>query len=124
MEPISESNKRRETDMAGWRMYDSEKMITKRLEEQVAQQAAVIEQIRKALTVVDVSYFMNTNHQKVVSKALALQPCPEVLNRVRADAVREAAESLNRVKGSAWISVVAACAFILREAQRIEQGEA
>jgi hypothetical protein len=94
MEPISEKDKHRETDMAGWSMYDAEKMITERLEARVAQQAAVIEQIREALETSSVAVklagwegdFAYTNAMKV----LALQPCPEVLNKVRANAVRKA----------------------------------
>lgn len=95
------------------------------------QQAAVIEQMRSVM--LEAKYAVETIdgttveaeaiHDKYM-EALTLQPCPEVLNKVRADAVREAAESLSRIKGNEWISVVAICAFLLREAQHIEKGEA
>lgn len=52
------------------------------LETIVAQQAAVIEQMREALE-------RCTKFTQEDYAALALQPCPEVLNKVRAEAVRE-----------------------------------
>lgn len=79
-------------------------LIQKQKYELIKQQAAVIEQMREAL---EESNALNINwssdaepetlayfseYQKVITigtKALALQPCPEVLNKVRADAMRE-----------------------------------
>lgn len=45
MEPVSDKDKRRETDMAGWRLYDAEKMITKRL---LAENARLREELAAA----------------------------------------------------------------------------
>lgn len=69
------------------------------LEQQVElnlQQAAVIEQMRGALREFYEYESANENDQSLIDcervwekaeKALALQPCPEVLNKVKADAV-------------------------------------
>jgi hypothetical protein len=76
------------------------------LETLVEQQAAMIDRMRlqaNDLIVAAILYgsspdgfnsTANERHEKVKEikkKYLALQPCPEVLNRVRADAVRKAA---------------------------------
>lgn len=82
------------------------------------------EKLAAALVAKDAALERCTKFTQEDYDALALQPCPEVLNKVRAEAVKEVAESLSRVKGNAWISVGAACAFILREAEHIEKGEA
>lgn len=97
---------------------------TVELEEQIKQQAAVIEQMREASLFFigwaernamwdkcDSSYYL-------AKKASALQPCPEVLYKIRADAVREAAK---------WVGFTPDCNCNLHMndyAQRIEKGEA
>lgn len=103
--------------MEGYPAKRDWKRECKELEALVAQQAAVIEQMREALQVAE-----RNNPDKVLvtvfSKALTLQPCPEVLNKVRADAVREV---INSIKGHA-------CSEITRKAldfaDLIENGEA
>ena len=95
---------------------------TVELEEQIKQQAAVIEQMREASLFFigwaernamwdkcDSSYYL-------AKKASALQPCPEVLNKVRADAVRKAFKLMmdGRWRGDA-LDVLA---------DRMERGEA
>lgn len=63
------------------------------LEEQIKQQAAVIEQMRQALQLCRSPMYCHASNtgdnafDKLCS-ALTLQPCPEVLNKVRADAKR------------------------------------
>lgn len=97
------------------------------LETLVAQQAAVIEQMVGVLKAYDGSHSIDQWDENLMPsrawdkarvKALALQPCPEVLNKVRADAVREACKQLD--PAGTW--------GIRRNfadyADRIEQGEA
>ena len=81
------------------------------LEEQIKQQAAVIEQMREALKELNELLPVGTT-----IAALALQPCPEVLNKVRADAVRKAFKLMmdGRWRGDA-LDVLA---------DRMERGEA
>lgn len=53
------------------------------------QQAAVIEQLRSAFrsVIYDEGYGPIAEKMKIAEEALALKPCPEVLNKVKADAV-------------------------------------
>lgn len=86
------------------------------LEDKIKQQAAVIEQMREALDVLR----LKTDPKygwPIINKALALQPCPEVLNKVRADAIRDGL--------AAWENTVEPIYKFMNDyAQRIEQGEA
>lgn len=78
---------------------------------ELTQQAAVIEQMREAMkeAVAESDQMLcdnsghnceenysrcNSSVRRVLGKALALQPCPEVLNKVRADAVRKFTRTL------------------------------
>lgn len=136
-ELAAERSKNRETYMAGWRMYDAEKQITEQLRAELAAAQAVIEQMREALhglvknDGVDAFYHLDKGiGTATVSgkcwlsarEALTLQPCPEILNKVRADAVREAAEDIE------FGPITCVRAKIVDRlntfAQRIEQGEA
>lgn len=72
------------------------------------QQAAVIEQMREALQVAASSpgrRYMMYETRAIIDNAIELQPCPEVLNKVKRDAIIENAE--------AWKEY----------AQRLEKGE-
>lgn len=93
---------------------------------ELVQQAAVIEQMREALEISSVAVklagwegdFAYTN----AMKARDLQPCTEVLNKVRAAAVRKAAHK-------AWMVASSDCELRVRRAvmllaDRMEQGEA
>lgn len=81
------------------------------LEEQIKQQAAVIEQMREAM----LEHGKPHLHNEIEwDEALKLRPCPEVLNKVRADAVRKVAEEFGASDRS-WLKDYA---------QRIEKGEA
>ncbi|MBK8467634.1 MAG: hypothetical protein IPL32_17610 [Chloracidobacterium sp.] len=106
--------------MEGYPAKRDWKRECKELEALVAQQAAVIEQMREALQVAE-----RNNPDKVLvtvfSKALALQPCPEVLNKVRADAVRELYNWYMDQDVFDHLGEAAIETFI---AQRIEKGEA
>ena len=90
------------------------------LEEQIKQQSAVIEQMRKSLYKLaclgNGDTFGNSIGNEIAQQALALQPCPEVLNKVRADAVRKAFKLMmdGRWRGDA-LDVLA---------DRMERGEA
>lgn len=99
----------------------------KQLETLVAQQAAVIEQMRETLEQFAQADLNSGNCaslevatkriRNITSKALALQPCPEVLNKVRADAIRDGL--------AAWENTVEPIYKFMNDyAQRIEQGEA
>jgi hypothetical protein len=92
------------------------------LEEQIKQQAAVIEQMRPVLK--NVQWNINPERgfadelELDISNALALRSSPKVLNKVRADAVREAAK---------WVGFTTNCncnLHMMDFAQRIEKGEA
>lgn len=89
-----------------------------KLRQQLTQQAAVIEQMRDVLE--DVRGNINPERgfadelELDVAKVIYLQPCPEVLNKVRADAVREAVEEVAHYSEFDF----------LEYAQRIEKGEA
>ena len=78
------------------------------------QQAAVIEQMREALKAMIVCARDEGKGLRIADEALTLQPCPEVLNKVRADAVRKVAEEFGASDRS-WLKDYA---------QRIEKGEA
>ena len=69
--------------------YDCECLISKRKDNLIAQQAAVIEQMRDFIREIAASSNARTSHL-LACEALALQPCPEVLNKVRAEARRQA----------------------------------
>ena len=83
---------------------------TAELEEQIKQQAAVIEQMLNLINA-----YHSPDHPLRL-QALTLQPCPEVLNKVRADAVRKAFKLMmdGRWRGDA-LDVLA---------DRMERGEA
>ena len=66
--------------------YDCD-LIAKDKDELIAQQAAVIEQMREALRAMVVCARDEGKGLRIADEALALKPCPEVLNKVRADAV-------------------------------------
>jgi hypothetical protein len=84
------------------------------LEQLTAAQAA-IEQMREALSRVFHHGMWPTCD--MAAKALALQPCPEMLNKVRADAIRDGL--------AAWDNTVEPIYKFMNDyAQRIEQGEA
>lgn len=87
----------------------------KELETLVAQQAAVIEQMRGTLEHINKHTPLDYKTIRFVETAIVLQPCQEVLNRVRADAWREAAAHCECKSDSV---------FLIEHAQRIEQGEA
>ena len=82
-----------------------------RLREELAEQTAVIEQMREALKELNELLPVGTT-----IAALKLLPCPEVLNKVRADAVRKAFKLMmdGRWRGDA-LDVLA---------DRMERGEA
>jgi hypothetical protein len=85
---------------------------------ELAQQAVVIEQMREALKAMVVCAREEGKGLRIADEALALQPSPEVLNKVRADAVREAAK---------WVGFTTNCncnLHMMDFAQRIEKGEA
>ena len=89
-----------------------------KLETLVAQQAAVIEQMREAMKVLR----LKTDPKygwPIINKALALQPCPEVMNKVRADARRQALHD-----AADDFEIGASADDIRCNAQHIEQGEA
>ena len=83
-------------------------------DELIKQQAGVIEQMREAVE----TFLKQYPHMAkgYLIDALDLQPCPEVLNKVRADAVREFHALVQSLDG---VPVHA-----LDYADRIEQGEA
>lgn len=64
------------------------------LEKQLAQQAAVIEQMREALQAMVICARDEGKGLRIADEALALQPCPEVLNKVRADAMKQFAKAM------------------------------
>ena len=82
------------------------------------QQAAVIEQMREALKAMIVCARDEGKGLRIADEALTLQPCPEVLNKVRADAVREV---INSIKGHAHSEVTRKA---LDFADLIEKGKA
>lgn len=82
------------------------------------QQAAVIEQMRDALRVIRLKCDPKYGWP-IIGKALALQPCPEVLNKVRADTVRKFGVAYGREYKEAII-----LPFTEHYARRIENGEA
>jgi hypothetical protein len=84
------------------------------LEAQLAAAQATIEQMREALK-------RCTKFTQEDYDALALQPCPEVLNKVRSDAVRRCAERMPHFDGEGSVQQLM---WLCEEAQRIEQGGA
>lgn len=62
--------------------------MVRQLDAEIAQQAAVIEQMRDSFREIAANSNAHTSHL-LACEALNLQPCPEVLNKIRADAVAE-----------------------------------
>ena len=83
---------------------------------ELAQQAAVIEQMLNLINA-----YHSPDHPLRL-QALAIQPCPEVLNKVRADAVSNAIDAW--MCSSAYVNEECIELWFMNYAQRIEKGEA
>jgi hypothetical protein len=84
-------------------------------QELIKQQAAVIEQMREALEEIRAGKFDDFSYD-IARHALTLQPCPEVLAKVKADAVEKAVD--------AWLQTfVDPEKFLRNYAHRLLKGE-
>ena len=84
------------------------------------QQAVVIEQMREAIGELLCTGEFPTVSFLQAEEALALQPCPEVLNKVRADAVSNAIDAW--MCSSAYVNEECIELWFMNYAQRLAKG--